>query len=224
MKGKKTPAAAGITVYAELSKAGGGITPNAGEDKTAFLVRLTEAVSGLDDAGYDALSGPAQKWFNASGEAINAGDTDKIPDLPGLPEISEEAEASGEETAETEVEQKESTSTKATKPTVNKEPEMNKGKKTPAKAAVKSTKAPAVTPAAKKTVAAKSSARGRVAANADGDAIKVLAKENPKRAGSASFKRFALYAKNKTVGAFLKAGGTRADLRYDTEHKHISVG
>ncbi len=221
MKGKKTPVA-GTTVYAELSKAGGDITPNAGEDKTAFLVRLTEAVSGLDDAGYDALSAGAQKWFNASGEAINAGDTDKIPELPGMPEISEETESSGEE-ADAEGEQEESTSTKAAKPKLNKESEM-KGKKTPAKAAVvKTTKAPVV--AAKKTTTAKaSSTRGRVAANADGDVIKVLAKENPKRAGSESFKRFALYAKNKTVGAFLKAGGSRSDLRYDSEHKFISIG
>jgi len=215
MKGKKTPAA-GITVYAELSKAGGDITPNADEDKTAFLVRLTEAVSGLDDAGYDALSAGAQKWFNASGEAINADNPNDIPDLPGLPEISEEAEPSGEEAA--------SVTIKAVKLKLNKESEME-GKKTPAKAVVKSaTKVPS-TPAVKKTATAKApSARGRVAANADGDAIKVLAKENPKRAGSESFKRFALYTKNKTVGAFLKAGGSRSDLRYDSEHKFISIG
>jgi len=54
--------------------------------------------------------------------------------------------------------------------------------------------------------------------------IKVLAKENPKRAGSASFDRFALYSKNATVGDFLAAGGTSGDLHWDSEHEYISIG
>ena len=87
MKGKKITTAITPSVYAELSKVAGDITPNAGEDKTTFLVRLTEAVSALDDGTYDALSVSAQKWFNASGEAINANAAEKIPDLPGMPEI-----------------------------------------------------------------------------------------------------------------------------------------
>ena len=53
--------------------------------------------------------------------------------------------------------------------------------------------------------------------------ITLLAKENPKRAGSAAHKRFALYSKHTTVAAFLKAGGTRADLRWDAEHKFINI-
>ncbi len=53
--------------------------------------------------------------------------------------------------------------------------------------------------------------------------IELLTKENPKREGSSAHKKFALYGKNKTVGAFLKAGGTRSALRYDTEHDYIKV-
>lgn len=53
--------------------------------------------------------------------------------------------------------------------------------------------------------------------------IELLVKENPKREGSSAYKKFALYGKNKTVGAFLKAGGTRSALRYDTEHDYIKV-
>jgi hypothetical protein len=54
--------------------------------------------------------------------------------------------------------------------------------------------------------------------------IKVLVAENPKRAGSASFDRFALYGKGTTVGAFLEAGGTSGDLHWDSEHEYISIG
>ena len=218
MKGKKTPATA-LSVYAELSKAAGDVTPNAGEDKTAFLVRLTEAASALDDAAYNALSAGAQKWFNASGEAINADTPDKIPNLPGLPDFEEPpADDEGTGTEDNAAEQ--------SAPQPQKETKV-KGTKTAAKttAVVKPTvKAnPAAAPA-KKAATTKTSTRGRTAANADDDVIKLLAKENPKRAGSASFKRFALYSKVKTVGAFLKAGGSRSDLRYDSEHKFISIG
>jgi len=53
--------------------------------------------------------------------------------------------------------------------------------------------------------------------------IKVLAEKNPKREGSASFKRFALYKSGMTVGAFVEKGGTLGDVHYDTAHKYISV-
>lgn len=50
-----------------------------------------------------------------------------------------------------------------------------------------------------------------------------LVKENPKRAGSASFERFEAYKGSKTVEAFLEAGGTRADLAHDTAKEYIAV-
>ena len=53
--------------------------------------------------------------------------------------------------------------------------------------------------------------------------IKLLVKENPKREGSSSYKRFALYGKSATVADFLKAGGTRADLAWDEKRKFIQV-
>lgn len=53
--------------------------------------------------------------------------------------------------------------------------------------------------------------------------IALLVKENPKRKGSASHKRFALYRNGMTTDAFLKAGGTRSDLRWDTAHKFIAI-
>lgn len=54
--------------------------------------------------------------------------------------------------------------------------------------------------------------------------IVVLAAKNPKRPTSASYLRFELYGRNKTVASFVAAGGTYADLKYDTEHAFIKVG
>jgi hypothetical protein len=53
--------------------------------------------------------------------------------------------------------------------------------------------------------------------------IKLLVKENPKRPGTASHKRFQLYRPGQTVAEFLAAGGTRADLRWDQKHKFIEL-
>lgn len=46
---------------------------------------------------------------------------------------------------------------------------------------------------------------------------------NPKRKGSASFDRFALYSDGMTVAQFVDAGGRTADLKYDADKGFISV-
>ncbi len=53
--------------------------------------------------------------------------------------------------------------------------------------------------------------------------ITLIVKENPKKEGSASRDRFDHYFKSKTVGDFLAAGGTYADIAYDIGRMHISV-
>jgi hypothetical protein len=53
--------------------------------------------------------------------------------------------------------------------------------------------------------------------------ITLLRKENPKRKGSKSFARFALYVDGMSVADFLKAGGTRGDINWDVAHEHISL-
>lgn len=53
--------------------------------------------------------------------------------------------------------------------------------------------------------------------------IKILAEANPKREGSKSRERFAFYKNGQTVGQFIQAGGTTADVRYDVEHKYIQL-
>lgn len=215
MAKKKTDAA--NSIYAELSKAVDGVTPNDGEEENAFLVRLTEAVAALEDSVFSELSAPAQKWFNAAGEAINADTPEKIPALPGLPEIEAVADEVAEEETESPPED-----TPSTEP---KEKEV-KAKTAPKSSAKKLVTVKKDTPAVKKAapVATKKAPVGRVGVHADGAAITLIVKENPKREGSDSHKRFALYSKHKTVAAFLKAGGSRSDLRYDTEHKYIKIG
>lgn len=97
--------------------------------------------------------------------------------------------------------------------------------KAPAKKKVAAKKAPAKKTAAKKTAAKKTTAKkvAKEAANEDNRKIKVIAKENPKREGSASYDRFEIYENGMTVDEFKEAGGTAADLRHDEEKGFISV-
>lgn len=51
-----------------------------------------------------------------------------------------------------------------------------------------------------------------------------LVKENPKKSGSKSAERFEHYFTSKTVGDFLKSGGTYQDIAYDIPRGRIQVG
>lgn len=53
--------------------------------------------------------------------------------------------------------------------------------------------------------------------------ITVIVEANPKKEGSASRERFEHYFKSTTIGDFLAAGGTYADVAYDIGRMHISV-
>lgn len=53
--------------------------------------------------------------------------------------------------------------------------------------------------------------------------IRLLAKTNPKRPGSAAHARFQFYRDGMTVADYLTAGGQRLDLRYDADHGFIRV-
>lgn len=46
---------------------------------------------------------------------------------------------------------------------------------------------------------------------------------NPKKQGSASYDRFALYREGMTVQEFLEAGGTTGDVKWDTERGFIKL-
>ena len=84
-------------------------------------------------------------------------------------------------------------------------------------------------PAAKKAAPAKKKAaakeegagRGRAPNISDDAKIKLLVKENPKRAAAAE--RFDLYKNGMTVAEYLKAGGKRADVNWDVKQGFIEV-
>jgi hypothetical protein len=58
---------------------------------------------------------------------------------------------------------------------------------------------------------------------ADDAKIKILVKGNPKRPGSASAKRFALYKNGMKVSAAKASGLGPGDLRWDVAHGFIAI-
>lgn len=76
----------------------------------------------------------------------------------------------------------------------------------------------------RKRAAASSNGNGATRTRLNPEAkITVKAKENPKRKGSESYKRFEKYETGMTVAEALKKGVTSADLSYDSKHEHISI-
>lgn len=57
----------------------------------------------------------------------------------------------------------------------------------------------------------------------DDRVIRVLSETNPKKKGTKSYDRFALYEDGMTVQQFVKAGGTSADVKWDAERGFIRV-
>lgn len=74
--------------------------------------------------------------------------------------------------------------------------------------------------AAAEAKAAREAARSRINPS---EKISLLVPNNPKRAGSSAFDRFALYKDGMTVDEYLKAGGTMADINWDLGHRLISL-
>lgn len=65
--------------------------------------------------------------------------------------------------------------------------------------------------------------RGRASKFKPEMVITVLVEANPKRADTASHKRFSYYENGMTIKAFIDAGGELADIANDTSKKYISV-
>lgn len=53
--------------------------------------------------------------------------------------------------------------------------------------------------------------------------IRLLVEDNPKRLGSASYRRFSYYEDGITVEQYLERGGKVADLKWDEEHHFIKL-
>lgn len=78
---------------------------------------------------------------------------------------------------------------------------------------------------AEETPMAKAKSKPKRKSKIDPDGkISILVDKNPKREGSASAKRFALYKNGMKVSTFLEKGGTPADLTHDVKHKFIKIG
>lgn len=66
--------------------------------------------------------------------------------------------------------------------------------------------------------------KGRRVKHSDDLVITMLVEENPKRKGSRARGEFAFYKNGMTVAEYLKAGGSRASLIWDENHKFIRLG
>lgn len=86
-------------------------------------------------------------------------------------------------------------------------------------------------PTTKKTKKAKSHAKTKKPAGAkkpraSGDAekkINIIVKENPRRAGSAGFKSYALMTQGMKVSTYLEKGGRMQDLRWDVAAGNVKL-
>ena len=112
---------------------------------------------------------------------------------------------------------------KATKAELKREAEELKNEKAPKKEKTeKKTAKKATAKKPDKKASKKADKKERGSAIADGT-ITLLVKENPKREGSSAHKRYELYRKHKNIAAYLKAGGKRSSLRYDSKHEYIKL-
>lgn len=76
---------------------------------------------------------------------------------------------------------------------------------------------------AKKVSAAKKVLAKKAAGLAAESKITIVAAENPKRKGTAAYKRFAKYQNGQTVESALSKGLQRRDINYDLQHGFIQV-
>lgn len=204
------------------------IKPKVGETSEAFTLRAVKKLHGLSNEAWEALPDPVQVWVNSNMLADEKGQQLELLTLsetesaePEEPEAEAAEEPAEEETEEAPVEGEEKEPVVATKSA-----KKSAGKKAPAVKPAKKAAAPKAAAAAtvKPAKAKSGETRGRKGAFPLDAKIKVLVDENPKRKGSASAKRFSKYADGKTVAELLKAGVGWNDLRWDSVHKHISIG
>ena len=100
------------------------------------------------------------------------------------------------------------------------EPEDSGETVTASKSKSSKSKSTAKEPKGPKTAKPKAESNGAVRSRyPDTAIITVLSTENPKQKGSAAHGRFELYRSGMTVAEFLSAGGTRADLSWDSHAK-----
>lgn len=79
------------------------------------------------------------------------------------------------------------------------------------------------TPAPRSHTAAVSAARGAAMKKSDPRKISWVQDANPKKPGSAAHHKFGLYRVGMSVSEFIEAGGTIADVKWDTERGFVKL-
>lgn len=140
------------------------------------------------------------------------------------------AAASNEQLAKEKVEQAKAEAGAAKEP--EPKPEQTKAKAPRKRKARSTSKQSAQAPAgsnkrpgkaAKDKATRKTTPRAGKTLYADDAVIRVLATENPKRAGSRAAKEWELYRDGMTVRDYLQAGGSRAGIKWDADREFIRV-
>ncbi len=200
-----------------------GIKQGRKESRTHFLERLAIEGNKLSDSDWENLPEPVTDWLNKAIAAVkeeeevvefeNVNESDLEPDPE---EDEEEEEEEGEEEEDDEQPSEEEDDEEGDEP----EEEEKETKVATKKSKKKATSSKAKKSAEKKTSVGKP---GRPAQFSNDAIIHLKVKENPRRPGTAAFKKFALYKEGMKVSAYIKAGGGRGNIRTDVKRGNVSV-
>lgn len=185
-----------MNVSTELHKVLGLKGPKSSEDAQDYLAKIVRQADKLSDAQFGDLSKEAQEWIESAIDAVENKKDIEPPAGFGNDEKSTKGKPNGKHPPAKAAKGKEKEkSAKGDKPA-----KKAKGKKGEGKGGV-----------------------GRVRKYTNDQKITIIAKENPKRPGTDSYKRFAKYKKGMTVAEALAAGVTSGDLNWDVKHSYISI-
>lgn len=195
--------------------------PKAGEPGKDFLLAILKKMNAdEEDEKWNQLREATQTWLNDR----MLEDNDKAGEFAALLEPDEVVSKGVSATAPKERAAKDAG---ADEPgSEQSEPPENEENGVMPKAAAKKTAAKKTTAKSterRKVQASNGTGRGRQGAYPRDAKISLLTKENPKREGSASYKRFEKYKNNMTVQQALDAGLEWPDFRSDQAHGYIAI-
>lgn len=174
------------------------------------------ALHGITERAKQQLEILAGETMNTNPNAATQG-TFTWPHMPQKPET--EKDMTTTTSTEAAAESKKPTAGKA-KNAAKKAASKAPAKKAASKTATTKSAKKTATPQAKKDGPGRPGAAPKYPLTAT---ITVVAKENPKRPGSKAHKEFEFYKKAKTVGDYVKMGGTLSYLNYDAKAGFIKV-
>lgn len=237
-----------MSIEEELSKLS-GVKQKGKEDRQKYLSRLVKGVEkAVDedvtedaDANWEKLSEEAQGWYNKALKADQQGK--EIADFAQDEEEDEEEESSEEESEEEDTDEADEEEGKADEESEEAEdeetetneeeegdmPATEESKKSKKSAPPKKASGKKEKPAKKQAKnghdnkAKSSEGRGRKSKFGPDMKITVLAKENPRRQGTAKYEMFKLYKTGMTVAEAKKKGITSGNIATDVKRGNIKV-